>query len=77
MIKERTEINSLAMQTGKVMYVYAQSDVSMEIDDMDEEYYECEQIAQDWLNEVDIQNKEERGYIYEYAERKLKEKFIK
>jgi len=70
-----TKVNSLAMQTGKVMYVYALSGVDMKLDDMDEEYYECEQIAQDWLNEVDIKNEEEQGYIYEYAERKLKEKF--
>lgn len=71
-----TEVNSLAMQTGKVMYVYALSGVDMKLDDMDEEYYECEQIARDWLNEVDIENEEEQGYIYEYAERKLKEKFL-
>lgn len=71
-----TEINSLAMQTGKVMYVYGLSGVDMKLDDMDEEYYECEQIAQDWLNEVDIENEEEQGYIYHYAERKLKEKFL-
>ena len=71
-----TEINSLAMQTGKVMYVYALSGVDMKLDDLDEEYYECEQIAQDWLNEVDIESKGEQGYIYHYAERKLKEKFL-
>ena len=71
-----TEINSLAMQTGKVMYVYALSGVDMKLDDLDEEYYECEQIARDWLNEVDIENEEEQGYIYHYAERKLKEKFL-
>lgn len=75
-MRSMTEINSLAMQTGKVMYVYGLSGVDMKLDDMDEEYYECEQIAQDWLNEVDIENEEEQGYIYEYAERKLKEKFL-
>lgn len=71
-----TKINSLAMQTGKVMYVYALSGVDMKLDDLDEEYYECEQIARDWLNEVDIKNEEEQGYIYHYAERKLKEKYL-
>lgn len=74
-MRSMTEINSLAMQTGKVMYVYALSSVDMKLDDLDEEYYECEQIARDWLNEVDIESKEEQGYIYHYAERKLKEKF--
>lgn len=75
-MRSMTEINSLAMQTGKVMYVYALSGVDMKLDDLDEEYYECEQIARDWLNEVDIENEEEQGYIYHYAERKLKEKFL-
>lgn len=71
-----TEINSLVMQTGKVMYVYGELGLDMKLDDMDEEYYECEQIARDWLNEVDIESEEEQGYIYHYAERKLKEKFL-
>lgn len=71
-----TEINSLAMQTGKVMYVHGETGLDMKLDDLDEEYYVCEQIARDWLNEVDIENEEEQGYIYKYAERKLKEKFL-
>ena len=70
------KVNSLAMQTGKVMYVYALSGVDMKLDDMDEEYYVCEQIAKDWLDEIDIESKEEQGYVYHYAERKLKEKFL-
>lgn len=71
-----TKINSLAMQTGKVMYVYGELGLDMKLDDLDEEYYVCEQIARDWLDEVDIENEEEQGYIYHYAERKLKEKCL-
>jgi len=45
------------------------------IDDMDELTDLCSNIANDWINMVDIQNKEEEGYPQPYAERRLLEFF--
>lgn len=65
----------------KVAYMFGimQDSLNEEVDNLDWEDIasECEAIAIDWINFVDIQDYEEEGYVMKYAERKLIEKFGK
>ena len=71
------ETNTLEMQTAKVMYVYGVLSTEDEnfdsLEDLDDIYFLCESIAQDWIEGIDIQNNDEQGYISNYASRKLME----
>lgn len=71
----KTEVNSLAMQAGKVMFIWGEIANELKELDFDETYFECLKIAEDWLNGVDTDNFEEEGYIAPYAERVLMERF--
>lgn len=44
-------------------------------DDLNEAYEHFENIYKDWLNLKDIQNDSEMGYITEYANRVILEKY--